>query len=359
MGLRSQSLLVLLAVVTAGLLAATLWWWPALARRGARPVLLRIAAVGALQLSVLGLIFVWVNRSQEFYASWSDLLGTSTVSGHIRATGAGAATGSAAARPGRAAVPLTTSRARGTARPARGKQAAVQLQAVRFAGPVSGISASGYVFLPPGYSPTGPRLPVLLLLSSELRNPSASYGAQRVAATAAAMMNSRRLPKLIIVMLPPGVAGRSDPGCLDVPGGPQATTFFTQDVPQAVEGTLRASTLAAHWGVLAGPGSGYCALQLATSAASPFSVAVAPDGGYVTPPGSPAATSWLTRQDSIAWRLQHWPAPPLQVLVTGIAGPGGIAALARLPLQVTLAGTAGPQPLAPVLTWAGRAVSTR
>jgi hypothetical protein len=70
-GLTSPALLVVLAVVAAAALAAIVWYWPRLAGRGVMPVLLRIAALGVVQLSVLGLVFVIVNRSAGFYSSWS------------------------------------------------------------------------------------------------------------------------------------------------------------------------------------------------------------------------------------------------------------------------------------------------
>jgi enterochelin esterase-like enzyme len=348
-GLRSESLFALLALMTAGLAAAALGW-PALARRGSAGVLARACVLGVLQVSVLALIFVWVNRSQEFYSSWSDLLGTDTASGSIVAA---AGAGPAGPR-GTARVPLlTTAPGRHMARLRPGG-----LQRFRFSGAVSGISADGYVFLPPGYSGTGPRLPVLMLISSQLRGVRARSAARQVAATAAAGIAARRLPELVIVMLPPDVGGHNDQGCLDVPGGPQAATFFTQDVPRALGEVFRVSAAPSRWGVIGGPGGGYCALQLATSAAGPFAVAAVPSGSYTAPPGTArAVTPWLRAQDSVVWRLQHWPPPALQVRFTTTGGGDGIAALARPPLRVTLASpVAGTQPLAQILAWAGRAV---
>ncbi len=351
MGLRSPSLLWMLAGATVVLLAAALGRWPALARRGFGVVLLRIGLVAALQVSVLGLIFVWVNRSQEFYASWSDLLGTSAVAGRIVP-----AAGTLATRPpADARVALLTGTAARAGGP--GRLPTGQLLATRFAGPVSGLSARGYVFLPPGYSPDGPRLPVIVLISAQVRDAAARYGARQVAATAAAGMSAGQLPKMIMVMLPPDVAGPADQGCLDVPGGAQAATFFSQDLPQGVRAGFRASLLASRWALLGGAGGGYCALQLVTSPAGPFQVAAVPAGAYPAPPGAGRVTPWLRHQDSVRWRLRHWP-PPVRVLLTGPGAPGGIGALARPPTRVTgISLAAGPQPLAPVLAWLGRAVA--
>lgn len=354
MGLRSLPLLILLAVVTALLLAGMLRAWPSLGRRpGARTLLLRIGLLAALQASTLSLIFVWVNRSQEFYASWSDLLGTSTAVGHVLPD-AGALP-ALASNPAPAA-PLVTVRpvARRIARGAGG-----QLQQIRFRGAVSGLPAQGYVFLPPGYSRTGPRLPVTVVLSQEAASRTAPFGAQRIAAAAAARMSHGQLRRMILVVVSPRVAGPADTGCLDLPGGPQAATFFTQDLPQAVQASFQASRLPAQWAVVGGPGGGYCALQLATAPAGIFSVAAAPPGAYLAPPGRPAATTvWLRSEENLQWRLIHWPPPPVRLLFTGQPGTvGGLMPLVRPPMTAALVSLApGRQPLTPVLTSVGRAL---
>jgi len=91
--------MVLLAAVAAGLLTATLWRWPVLARPGAAAVAPRIGLLVALQASVLGFVFVSVNRTYEFYASWSDLLGTDHSVAQVVAARPGAARAAAAGQP--------------------------------------------------------------------------------------------------------------------------------------------------------------------------------------------------------------------------------------------------------------------
>ena len=138
--------MAVLAVTAGRLLAAILWWWPRLAGRGIRPVLMRIGALLALQVSVLGLIFVIVNRSAEFYASWSDLFGAQSGGGAVIAGRYD--TGQRRQHPGRGAGHRGGQlRGRG-ARPAEGGGL---LQTVRFYGQLSGISVAGYVYLPAGY----------------------------------------------------------------------------------------------------------------------------------------------------------------------------------------------------------------
>src|ERR1039458_5226415 len=78
MGLTSPILVAVLAVAATCLLTGVIWLWPRLAGRSLRAVLARLAYLGGLELIVLGLIFVVVNRSADFYSSWSDLFGAGT-----------------------------------------------------------------------------------------------------------------------------------------------------------------------------------------------------------------------------------------------------------------------------------------
>jgi Putative esterase len=348
-------LLVLLAVLAAVLLAGTLWLWPVLARRGVGFVALRIALLVALQASVIGAVFVWVNRVNEFYVSWSDLLGTNHPAAEVAVVAPGAVHG-AAVSPGSGVETLASSPV-GVAggRPGRGGR----LAKVRFEGLLSGIVATGYVYLPPGYSPASRPLPVIVVISRLAGNARAGYSAPRVAATAAAQIAAGRMPPAIIAMLPAAVAGRASQGCLDAPGGPQAGTFFSQDLPLALARAYRAMPGPSGWAVLGGPGGGYCALQLATAPSGQFRVAAAAPGAYTAPPGGgTAASPWLRAQDSMLWRLRHWPPPPVQVLLTGAGGAQPFVSLVRPPTTVATAGpAAGPAPLAPVLDWIGHALA--
>ena len=362
MGPRGMPLMVLLAVAAAALLAGTLWLWPVLARRGAAFVGLRIALLVALQASVIGAVFVWVNRANEFYVSWSDLLGTSHPAAQVVAVAPGSVRAAAASQASQV-TPLASRLVMVPgARPGGRLEPAGRLEKVRLDGPVSGIAATGYVYLPPRYSRARP-LPVIVVISGQAGQGAAGYGAPRVAATAAAQIAAGRMPPAIVAVLPPAVAGRASQGCLDSPGGPQAGTFFSQDLPLALVRAYRAMPGPSGWAVLGGPGGGYCALQLATAPSGQFRVAAAAPGTGTAPPGGAAAAGpGLRRQDSVLWRLRHWPAPPVEVLLTGAGGAGQFASLARPPMTVATLGTAspapGPSPLAAVLDWIGRALAS-
>jgi hypothetical protein len=350
-GLMSPALVVLLAVITAALLVAILWRWPSLAARGIRPVLLRIAALAALQMSVLSLIFLVINDSAEFYVSWAELFGAHQGGGAViagqRAPGRGP--GGSAAAP---AMVTASSAVPVAGRPAR---AGGLLQSVTFHGRLSGLSVPGFVYLPEGYGAAAPPLPVAVVISGQLDSAGQPYSAARLAGTAARQMAAGQLGHLILVMLPAEI-GR-DQGCLDLPGGPQAATFVTEDLPQDVAAGYRVVPPASRrWALLADAAGGYCALQLAMTSSQTFCAAALPPGGYTAPPG-PAeygGSPQIRTQDNLAWLLRSQPMQPISVLFTGPGPAEPYLSHARPPMHAERAGLeAGSWPLAGVFDWVG------
>ena len=353
MGLTSPALMAVVAVVAAAALAAILWYWPRLAGRGVLPVLARIGALGVLQLSVLGLIFLIVNSSAEFYSSWSDLLGDQSGGGAIVAGQAGTSQNAVSSQ---AIAPVTVLAASAVAVPSRPKEAGGQLQTVRLYGQVSGISVSGYVYLPPGYGTRGETaLPVTVVVSGDLDSASSPYGAGSLAGAAASQIAAHRLAPMIIVMVPAGI-GRHDEGCLNVPGGVQADLFFTQDLPQVIGSAYPAAPPATRrWAVVGDASGGYCALQLAMTSSQLFGAAAVPPGGYTAPPGpaESGGSPQLRAQDDLSWLLKHQPMQPISVLLTG-RGAGQPFLSARPPMHVGQMGLApGKWQLSPVFDWVG------
>ncbi len=359
MGLTSPVLEILLAVAVLGLLAAILVAWRRLAGPGARKVALRVLALAALQASVLSLIFVAVNRSAEFYASWSDLVGSDSGGGRLLAVRAGAAS-----RPdsvtllSRVAVLVPGTRAAGG-----------RLDSVRIHGALSGLTVPGHLYLPAAYrrARAGQRFGVIMVLSNAEASDSSAWGARRLAATAAEQIAARRMPPSIIIDLPAWL-GRSDRACLNVPGGTQAQAFFAEDVPRILETRYLAAAGPARWAVAGDAAGGYCALSLALGDSAAFGVAVAPHAGYGQLPGTgeTGGSALIRTQDSLAWQLRNRPPQPVSVLFAGPGanpglGPAGtLAALARWPMRVASAGLRGGRwPLAPVLDWIARAMARR
>jgi enterochelin esterase-like enzyme len=365
-GLTSPALPYLLAILAVGTLLAIIVDWRSMAGRNLRSVVHRAVSLVGLQFFVLAFIFVVVNRSGEFYASWSDLFGLVKASGSVVAATNGGVSG---------AQPLVVASRMPVGVPGSKASGGV-LEAVTFNGPISGLSVAGQVFLPTGYQP-GSRArhyPVLVEISDNLASTSSPYAAVRFAETAARQIALGQVKPAIIVMVPASVAA-GDQGCLDIPAqratanipaakAVMAATFFTQDLPAILQSQYGASRDSANWGLLGDGTGGYCAVQLAMTHSWVFSAAVAPDGTYAHPPGpgvnadSPA----LRLQNNLQWLLHNQPMQAVSVLFTSpgssAAGAQQFAAGASRPMHVsTLKIGGGGWPLAPVLDWIGAAIA--
>jgi Putative esterase len=360
-GLTSPGLPYLLALLGFIVLLAIVLGWSWMGQRGVTRVLLRVLSLCVLQFLVLGLIFVVVNQSGEFYSSWSDLLGTDS---H------GPADVVAVQR-----VPTASLRqldVTGTApvRLPRGHDGGA-LQGIRISGELSGLTAAGYVYLPQAYLVRGSdqRFPVLTVVSNAIGSANSPYSPSRLAQSAATEIAAGRMGPLVIVLLPATV-GRFDQACLNLPptfrahsqGTPsvQGETFFAQDVPSAIESAYRVSAQPANWGLLGDQSGGYCALHLALDDSQVFSAAVVPPGSYARPPGSASqAVGPFRQQDSLPWQLVHLPPPAVSVLFAGSSSAAADAfiSLAQRPLRVsTTQLEPGAWPLAHVLDWIAAAV---
>jgi hypothetical protein len=349
-GLTSHLLVIMLEIVAGVLLVGVLRTWPRLADPGPRRVAMRVLALCAVQASILSLTFVIVNRSNNFYSSWSDLLGRYTGGGALAAVSHGS-TGSSA---------LVSVQASRSVRVPGRRQSAGTLQTVVIRGELSGLTVSGHVYLPPGYPGAArrpQRYPVIVTIAAPRVKATSPYGAERLATTIAMRIIAGRLQPVIAVMVPPRI--RSDPGCLNVPGGPQAALFFTQDLRTAI-GTGYRGSFESRWALLGDTSGGYCALQLALTNAPMFAAAVVPPGRYQAPPGPPVwgGSPQLRLQDNLLWLLRHQPGQPISLLFAGNRSANPFVSLARAPMRVASVppGT-GPWPLAPAIDWLGRSLT--
>lgn len=369
MELTSPVLPWVLATLAALVLVIIIVAWPRLARLGVWPVALRIVSLCVLQVLVVGLIFVIVNRAGEFYASWSDLFGS--VNG-------GAGVVAARDSPAQHRQPLIVTGSTIVRVPGH-RNPAGTLQSVRLYGSLSGLTVPGHVYLPVGYQRhSGRQYPVLMEISSAVASDSNSpYAPYRLAQSAALEIAARRMPPMIVVMLPVALA-TNDQACLNVPpvfgkGGKIASrpvlaeTFFAQDVPGVLEADYPASSKPGDWALLGDQAGGYCALQLALDNSYVFSAAVAPRENYSQPPAMDSALTSpeFRQQDDLVWLLGHTPMQPVSVLLAGpgqLSGPGmaqPLLSLAQRPMHVSMTqlGT-GSWPLANVLDWIGAAVTS-
>ena len=332
-GLTSPVLLGLVAALVAVLLGGVLWGWPRLAGPGWRLVAVRVGALIVLNASVVALIFVAVNRSNDFYTSWSDLFGRYQGGGTLRAVNSATARNQPA--PPQPALILRTDPVRIGGSRTGGPRTAGRLQTVMFHGQLSGLRFEAHVYVPPGYPVPGRRYPVLVTVSTSATSTASPFGAGHLAAAIATEIATHRLRPLIAVILSPGPG--SDLGCLDVPAGPQATLFFAQDLPAALGSRYQVAASPGGLALLADAIGGYCALHLALTNAAVFGAVAVPAANYETPPGSPgwAGSPQLRQQDNLVWLLRHQPPPPITVMFTGQRMPGPFRSLAASPMRVT------------------------
>lgn len=336
-GLTSASLAWILAVLAAGLLGLVLWGWPRLAGPGVARIALRLVALCLVQASVLALVLVIVNSTGGFYSSWSDLLGRYTGGGTLSTVHEGSFSGSAG---------ITVVNSVPVSIPGKVHSEGI-LETVLIHGPESGLTFRGRVYLPPGYPREGRRMryPVVVAISSPQAAPARLA---RLVTVAAEQMTAGRLKPLVLVTLPAGPG--SDLGCLNLPGGPQAALFFSEDLPAAIGSRYAVSTGRGGWALLGDATAGYCALQLVLTNAQVFSAAAVPQGSYAAPPGPPpwGNSPQLRLQDNLAWLVQHQPVQPVSVLFTGPGRPG---------LTLATASRVRSRSSALMLDWLGRVLS--
>lgn len=324
MGLTSGGFLGLLIMVAVGLTAVIIWWWPRFAGRGVGPVLARIGIFTTAQVTLLMVLLAGVNDYFLFYVSWSDLMGTDQQPVNIEVNNNGTALGRPQG-PGRPLARQATSFGRKDKKrdPARDGQ----IEQVQIEGRRSGLTTQAYVFLPPQYFQKHYQkrhFPVVYDFTGFPGVPEQLITRLNVPATATKEMNTGRVQPMVIVMMRPSPTSvmPRDTECTDVPGGPQVLTFYTQDVPERIISTYRVASGYRAWGAMGDSTGGYCAVKLAMKQSTRFTAAVSL-AGYFYP-----RQDWQTgdlyggnskqvKQDnSLIWRLQHLPPPPISVLVT-------------------------------------------
>ncbi|MEU2236562.1 esterase, partial [Streptomyces vietnamensis] len=230
MGLTSDKVLVSAVVLAVALFLATVWLWPRLARHGWRQVVGRVGLLLATQVALFAAVGLAANRSFLFYGSWADLFGQEQEMGVV----VDHATGSKDVK----VVGTQALDVPGGGRPSVGGQ----IQKVVVAGERSKIVSPAYVYLPPEYFQARyakRTFPAAVVLTGYPGTAENLIKGLKYPRTAYAQAKDGRMQPMILVMLRPTVAPPRDTECVDVPGGPQTETFFSEDLPKAVSGMYR------------------------------------------------------------------------------------------------------------------------
>ncbi|MEV5383761.1 alpha/beta hydrolase-fold protein [Streptomyces sp. NPDC052721] len=315
MGLTSNKVLVLAILVAVVLFVGTVWLWPRLARPNWRSVSGRVGLLLSTQVALFASVGLAANQAFGFYASWADLFGQETDQGIVVDHSANGSTGGPLQVVSTSDVPGVSA-----ARPETGGQ----IQKVDIVGRTTHIVTPAYVYLPPEYFQPQYRtrtFPVAVVLTGYPGTARALVEKLNYPSTAQRLAKDGRVQPMILVMLRPTVAPPRDTECVDVPGGPQAETFFAKDLPEAVLGHYRAGKRPGSWGVVGDSTGGYCALKLAMHHPNVYAAGAGLSPYYKAPIDPTTGdlfhgdTKRRNRAD-LFWLLEHEEAPDTSLLVT-------------------------------------------
>lgn len=307
--INGKLFLILLGSATLALAVLTLWLWPRLAGRGARPVAGRVTLLLGTQLGLAATFLFTVNALGGFYTSWGQLFGTASSRYHL--TDDGSPTGHASD-----AAQLLDLSANG-----RG----------RLTGLRSGLSVQLAVFTPAGYAPSTTHTPSS---SPRSAHAAAEYPVEVVDLTGGA--DGQQLPdfqhladtyKVIVAVvtdpssaavgassssssLPSSSSGSSIPG-VNVPAGTQGELFWGQDLRSALAARYRVELDPADWGIAGVGASGGAAINLAVQDSTRYGLAAAV-GDWTS---APAQDDW----PGIDQYLATAPAPSVRLLYNAAA----------------------------------------
>jgi S-formylglutathione hydrolase FrmB len=221
------------------------------------------------------------------------------------------------------------------------------VESVRINGVRSRLASHAFVYLPPEYFQAAYRhraFPAAEVFTGFPGTDLNLLKGLNFPARQLAEVRAHRARPMVLVMMRPSVSYPRDTECTDVPAGPQALTFFAQDVPLAVATSFRVESRG--WGAIGDSTGGYCAAKLAMLHSDTFAAAVTLSGYFHTLRDGTTGDLWggsrvLWNLNNLEWRLGHLPPPPVSVLVTTARDEAGSSGYADSRRFITLAHTAG------------------
>ncbi len=256
--------------------------WPRLARTSVRTVAGRAGALLLVNVVVVFLAAVLLNRQFLFYASFTDLANSFGATPKQAAVSkGGSAAGAAAIRlPERAGRSITAVPPRRLpALPGSGSRFTYTVK-----GTASGIRSTVVVQLPPGYDPTATRrYPVLETFPGYPAQPSQWLDTLHLGQAVDQASASGALVAPIIVSPQTEVPIGVDSECVDGGGSnPRVETWLTTDVPNWVVGHFAVRTDRQSWATIGLSAGGWCAAMASMRHPGTYSAAVVM-AGYFTP----------------------------------------------------------------------------
>ena len=319
-------MLALAGLALVGVPLATAFVWNRLPARAWVRVSARATMLLAAQLSAVLFAAVALNNWGLFYTSWGQLFGSQ--SGRLQVSAYGSL------RAGLPAVriidPTEQSRA---ADATQGLVESVIIDGYR-----SGLAEPALIYLPPQYFQgryAKVRFPGVVVVAGYPGSADSMVTRMGYPTVEQAMLAQQRIRPMVLVMVSSVVVADRDTECTDVPAGPQALTFFTQDIPPAIDKAFH--TAPDRWGAIGDSTGGYCAVKFAMFQSSTFRAAVSLSGYYRARSDSTTGNLWdgsrpLRELNDLDCRLARQPAPPISLLLTigtHELGPFGIAGVER------------------------------
>ena len=295
--------------------------------RGPRPVrhAQRLGLIALCQSTAVLLAALLINNSFQLYTSWSDLLGRNGSLGRIQA-GAPVAAATGAVKPNALTAadrPLPNAALFHSDGQGSGEYSA------EITGPKSKVVGDVYVWLPAQYAQKAyahVEFPVIQLFSGNPGSPTAWFHALSGPAILQSQIDSGAIRPMILVSAAINVDPPHNPDCSNIPHGPQVATWLTGDVRDLVATAFRTATDRSGWGLMGYSEGGLCASKLALQYPQDYAAGVSmsgddhPDGDLL----QPGTTAY--EQNSPLWLLQHRPAVPVALLLTGTLQDGSTAA---------------------------------
>ncbi|MFT4295124.1 MAG: alpha/beta hydrolase-fold protein [Micropruina sp.] len=269
---RPLQVMAVIAAVALPLLVVYLWSrrrpHPGNLARRVLTVAGRLLVVLLAQVTAMLALFLYVNDEYDFYASWSDLLGIQDTS------------------------PQNINVAQLNAGSGRLEKLPVRTDA--------GVVDDVLVWLPPGYDAnTAAKYPVLEFLTGQPSSPSLLFSHFNFGTVASEAISSGRMKPFVAVLPPIMISPPRDTECVDVPHGPQASSWVTHTVPDAVLSRFHVEPMGSHWSIMGFSAGGQCAAKLLLRYPTRYGAAVALAGDYE--PYTDDTTGDLFGNDKALW----------------------------------------------------------
>ena len=270
LSLTGLPLLVALSALSVAMYIALIIYWNRFRGWSSVRNVQRIAFLLLAQLLVVATAMVGINRSMVFYATWSDLIGSSdsyqnpVIQNQSKNGG------------------FLDSYIRSAQASAKFKTEGAQFSFV-LKGAKSGVTAPVYVYLPPTYGAEPlKKWPVLVLLPGYPGVPTTWFHALDLVHILRHEVSTGNAQDFVIVLPTMSVAPPRDTECTDIPGGPKVNTWLGVDVPEAAIAGLSVSTNRLQWAIAGYSTGGFCAAKVALSHPDRFAISI-PIAAYFEP----------------------------------------------------------------------------